>query len=37
MAAALFPSRVLVLLALLSGTTGVSAAQEVTLVPQQPI
>ena len=37
MAAAPFPSRVLVLLALLSGTTGVSAAQVVTLVPQQPI
>lgn len=37
MAAAPPPSRVLILLALLSGTSGVSAAQELTLVPQQPI
>ena len=37
MAAAPLPSRVLILLALLSGTSGVSAAQELTLAPQQPI
>ncbi len=37
MAAAPFHSRVLILMALLSVTVGVSAAQEVSLVRQQPI
>ncbi|UPM50741.1 MULTISPECIES: hypothetical protein [unclassified Synechococcus] len=37
MAAVSSSSRLLILLTLLSGISGVSAAQEVTLIPQQPI